>query len=76
SLRRLGLQEVLRAAIVDALISATSSPPAAGLGELADSAPDPWRTILAEHLEVMRSLATDVSALFGFEQRSLNDFLA
>jgi hypothetical protein len=76
ALHRLGLQEVLRAAIVEALTSATRTAPRATLRELAESAPEPWRTMLAQHREALRSLAGDLRAMACVEQLSLQEFLA
>jgi hypothetical protein len=76
SLERLAAQEVLRAAIVEALITATATSPRATLAELADEAPEPWQTILREHREALRLLASDLASLAVFDQLSLREFLA
>lgn len=76
AMRRLGLQEVLRGAIVGALLTAIAAPPTATLQEVADGAPEPWRTILREHRESLSALSSDLHSLAGFEQLSLHEFLA
>jgi hypothetical protein len=76
SLHRLGLQEVLRAAMVEALQATTSGPADATLTDLAAAAPEPWQTMLIEHREALRTLAADLHSLAGFDQLSLREFLA
>ena len=74
-MHKLALQEVLRAAIVEALITATSAEPTATLRDLSEAAPEPWQTMLAEHRTALRALADDVGALADYEQLSLLEFL-
>jgi hypothetical protein len=76
SLHRLGLQEVLRAAMVEALQATTNGPADATLTDLAAAAPQPWQTMLVEHREALRTLAAELHSLAGFEQLSLREFLA
>ena len=75
AMRRLGLQEVLRAAIVEALLTAISAPATTTLRELALTAPEPWGTMLREHHDSLAALSSDLQSLSGFEQLSLHDFL-
>lgn len=75
AMQRLGLQEVLRAAIVDALLSVTLAPPTATLRDIAARAPEPWGTILYEHRESLLALSRDLASLADFEQLSLHEFL-
>jgi hypothetical protein len=76
AMHRLGLQEVLRGAIVDALLTVTAAPPTASLRDIAARAPEPWGTILYEHRESLMALSRDLESLAGFEQLSLHEFLA
>ena len=75
AMHRLGLQEVLRGAIVDALLTAITAPPTTTLRQLAAIAPEPWATMLREHRESLTALSTDLESLAGFEQLSLPEFL-
>lgn len=75
AMHRLGLQEVLRGAIVDALLTVTSAPPTATLRDIAARAPEPWGTMLYEHRESLLLLSRDLETLTDFEQLSLREFL-
>lgn len=75
AIHRLGLQEVLRGAIVDALLSLTAAPPTATLRDIAARAPEPWGTMLYEHRESLVLLSRDLHSLTDFEQLSLHEFL-
>lgn len=76
AMHRLGLQEVLRGAIVDALLTVTSAPPTSTLRDIAGRAPEPWGTILYEHRDSLLALSVDLESLAGFHQLSLHEFLA
>jgi len=76
SLGRLGLQEVLRSAMVESLQAVIDGPPNVTLRELAAYAPEPWQTVLTEHREALKTLAGDLRSVAGFEQLSLREFLA
>lgn len=74
-LDRLSLQEVLRAAVVEAVDSVTGPGGPRSLYELAATAPEPWSTMLFEHREALRALATELSELTQLRQLSLAEFL-
>jgi hypothetical protein len=75
-IERLRLQEVLRAAMVEALKDDVARPAPSTLAAIAADAPEPWATMLTEHREVLRSLLADVTSVDGVEQLSLAEFLA
>ena len=72
---RLQLQEVLRAALVDGLVAALPARTPATLSDLAETAPEPWATMLREHRDALRTLLDDVTSLGVTPQRSLAEFL-
>src|SRR5581483_5700748 len=74
-LRRLALQDVLRAAMVESLASAAALPSGATLPHLVGLAPEPWRTMLDDHGRALRALLADASSLGDVEQLSLAEFL-
>jgi hypothetical protein len=70
AIERLRMQEVLRAAVVETVGGSEPT-----LAELAALAPEPWATMLFEHLVALRTLAADLRTLRGFDQLSLTEFL-
>jgi hypothetical protein len=52
--------EVLRAIEVEGLVTQLGLEPNASLREIAEAASEPWRDVLCEHREALRSLATEV----------------
>jgi hypothetical protein len=55
--------EVLRAARVDGLARRLGLAAGSTLAEMADAAPEPWRTVLHEHREALNDLVADVDAV-------------
>src|SRR5690242_18604315 len=68
-----GLQdfEVLRAAEVDLLVRHYGLPADVSLRELADTAPEPWLTVLHDHREALRTLTFEIDAVAGDNRRLL-----
>jgi hypothetical protein len=62
--------EVLRCAESDALANSLGVAPGATLAQLADSAPEPWGSILAEHRDALRQLAAEIDTAIR-ENRAL-----
>lgn len=75
ALRRLAMQDVLRAAMVESLASTAQLPSSATLPHLVRIAPEPWRTMLQDHGSALRSLLADVTDLGDVQQLSLAEFL-
>jgi hypothetical protein len=53
--------EVLRAAAADEAAAALGLTPNPSLAALAEAAPDPWRSILADHRDALIALARDIA---------------
>jgi hypothetical protein len=68
-----GLQdfEVLRAAEVDLLVRHYGLPANVSLRELAETAPEPWPTVLFDHREVLRTLTFEIDAVSAHNRRLL-----
>jgi FlgN protein len=68
-----GLQdfEVLRAAEVDLLVRHYGLPANVSLRELAETAPEPWPTVLFDHREVLRTLTFEIDAVSSHNRRLL-----
>ena len=75
-IEQLQLQEVLRAAVSEAVAEAAGLAAPATLAELATDAPEPWSTILLEHRAALRTLLDDIAALDVAPQLSLVEFVA
>jgi hypothetical protein len=74
------LGEVFRAAEVEELARSLGLPAEVSLAELAAAAPEPWRTVLSDHLVGLQQLYTEVTARAAAAQvriwqQSLDDFL-
>jgi hypothetical protein len=61
-LERIGEAELTRAAVVDGVATALGLPSDASLRVLAESAPEPWSTVLFEHRAAFLQLTERVSA--------------
>lgn len=70
---RLAELEILRAMESELLAEGLGLPPSATLAELAEAAPVPWSTILADHRGALLALSNAVAAVVT--QRSLAEFL-
>jgi hypothetical protein len=70
ALDRLRASEVIRAAEVEALALAIGLPLETSLGELAEAAPEPWSTVLADHRTALRQLVFEIEGV-GAENRRL-----
>jgi hypothetical protein len=68
-----GLQdfEVLRAAEVDLLVRHYGLPASVSLRELAETAPEPWPTVLLDHREALRTLTLEIDAVAADNRRLL-----
>lgn len=55
--------EVLRATAADVAAEEIGCPPGATLRQLAEAAPEPWRTMLHEHREAFESSTAQITAL-------------
>lgn len=76
----LRLGEVFRAAEVEELARALGLPADVSLAHLAEFSPEPWRTLLTDHLVALQRLYTEVTARAAVAdiriwQQSLDDFL-
>jgi hypothetical protein len=63
--------EVLRAAEVDLLVRHYGLPADVSLRGLAESAPEPWPTVLLDHREVLRTLTFEIDAVAADNRRLL-----
>lgn len=70
ALDRVRAGEVIRAAEVEALALALGLPLETSLGELAQAAPEPWSTVLADHRTALRQLIFEIEGV-GAENRRL-----
>jgi hypothetical protein len=66
----LRVMEVMRCAEADRLAERLSLAPGATLADLAAAAPEPWGSILAEHRDALRDLASEIDQAIR-ENRSL-----
>jgi hypothetical protein len=71
ALDRLRGNELARAAEVEALALGLGVPLETTLAELADTAPEPWGMVLAEHRTALRSLVFEVDAVAAENRRLL-----
>src|SRR5437879_922160 len=67
-MEKLKLHEVLRAAMVEALLDAAHAPSGVTLAHLVITAPEPWSTMLADHRVALRELLADVESLSDVRQ--------
>lgn len=75
ALHQLAMQDVLRAAMVESLAASAALPTEPTLPNLVQIAPEPWRTMLADHGRALRSLLADAIYLGDVRQLSLTEFL-
>jgi hypothetical protein len=63
--------EVIRAAEVDLLTRRVGAGPDTTLRELAETAPEPWGMLLADHREALRALALEIQTVAAENRRLL-----
>jgi len=81
AVEELRLGEVLRSIEAEELARALGLPADSPLADIAAVAPEPWQTILVDHLVTLRRLYTEITGIAAVTdqriwQQSLDDFLS